>query len=216
MVHHQPSFFYEYSGQGILASSDFYDNPFGLRGEDNSLRNNFYNDTRQDKDMAANFNLKGLYILEDEVLILSDTDSQLGVIPEIQFYWQEAFNSPTNYFYDDSREDIFFYDNLFDLYSELSGIDGVNTFHAIDLTTPYTESDSYSASFTAIAMVAAVPEPSSIIGLAALSVFGLVNRCTSKKNKRNNKNNLRKPETIPPVSNLDFIVDDSTNNKGNG
>ncbi len=77
--------------------------------------------------------------------------------------------------------------------------------------------DTYTYSTSAMLVVTEVPDPSAIIGLTALSVFGLGHRCTRKKNKtKNNKNHFRTPETTPSISKLDFVVDHSTNNKGNG
>ncbi|MDJ0844040.1 PIN domain-containing protein [Crocosphaera sp.] len=210
---YQPSFSYEHSGKGIFASSNFYDNPFGLKGEDNSLTNDFYNDTKQDRPMVASFEIEGIYTLEDEAFTLSDTDSQLGVIPEIQFEFQEKFNGLTNNFYNDSQEDIIFYDNPLDSYPKsipiFNDVDGDNLSFIAG-------SDAGEIEFLAGAdgvigtLEGDVPEPSTIIGLTALAGLGLGSRCARKKNKtKNNKNNLSKPETIPPINNLDFVVDDS-------
>ena len=67
----------------------------------------------------------------------------------------------------------------------------------------------------AVSLVQGVPEPSNLIGLGSfVSVLGLGIWYKRKKNHvKNNKNNLQKSETIPTISNLYFLIDDSKINE---
>lgn len=69
-------------------------------------------------------------------------------------------------------------------------------------------------SVIALASAKAVPENSSIISLGFISLLGLAGLYKRKKNQvKNNKNNLQKSEIIPPISNLNFVIDDFKTNE---
>ena len=85
-----------------------------------------------------------------------------------------------------------------------------------DLESDFLVSSSLSSNFGGVFTVSAkTPEPSNLIGLGSVvSALGLGSWYKIKKNQvKNHKNNLQKSDPIPPISNLDCVIDDSKMNE---
>ncbi|MGB5596674.1 MAG: PEP-CTERM sorting domain-containing protein, partial [Crocosphaera sp.] len=216
-ANYQPPLAYDNARQDILISSSLYHGSIGLREKYNSLINNYHDHTRQDILISSYLDYDPVELKRLNYRELNDSITLFSPHMSINDY-DKNFMYISNFDRDSISSDLYILEDkdLFYDYIIAFGSPDVETFAVAPISNGMALSVVDTVAAAHISSVrSAVPEPSNLISLGFVSVLGLGLSCKRQKNKKNNNNNdlQKESKTIPPISNLNFVIDDSKINK---
>lgn len=244
MVRHKLSFLYSNTIENILASLDFDNNSLDLTEEYNGLKKDFYDYSEQNTLISSDFEDNPFKVKEEDHSIRSDFDDNIveDIVTSLDFcdatvsLGESYYTLASNFYEVDTNilnlylcnfniQNVYLPENEDLTLSIFEGLDLLGfdySFTSAEVDYLFTSAINAEVQLSAsnqitVSIDRTVSEPSAIIALGALVALGLGYNYKTKRNKQNNSNNNgQKSSVIPPIANLDFMVDNSTNNKGNG